>query len=254
MTCRLLRYAVLSAAAVALTAADAAAFIPPLPETYTIVTGDGAFVFVMLAPQSGYWGKTDNPESAAVRAKYLRSGMYRNDGSAVPLWTSDGYVYRFQLDVFPDGVHLVTRTFLPQQPDDAALTFYAHGQILRSYTVRELVTNPDSVFEQRYGPRNYAWCQRTSFRTTPMEFTVETVEGRRYVFDVRAGRVVAVYHPARVNTVTELVVGVGTVGVLAAVWVWRRTAGWRAGRPRPPIAPPVSPRPRWIELGIPPDG
>src|SRR5947208_2104264 len=84
-------------------APEAHAFKPAPPQSYSVVTKDGRFVFVMLTTKD--FVSVDSREGAALRGKYQRSGLYRNDGTVNPLWTVDWYSWR----VFPasDGVHLV---------------------------------------------------------------------------------------------------------------------------------------------------
>src|SRR4051812_5147640 len=89
-------------------ATSAFAYDEPPFQSYTRVSPNKAFVFVMLiTPPPGR-----NPDDLApvdpIAAKYKQSGLYKNDGSTTPLWVySDGYTR----DVYPasDGIHFVTQ-------------------------------------------------------------------------------------------------------------------------------------------------
>jgi hypothetical protein len=89
----------LAALAVLMLAESARGYTEPVWQSYTRLSPDGAFVFVVLhGPRPG-----DPPDPVA--AKYPASGLYRKDSTA-PLWTfPDGYVR----DAYPasDGVHVV---------------------------------------------------------------------------------------------------------------------------------------------------
>src|SRR5688500_3455468 len=80
------------------------------PQTRKEVTADGKFVFVMLAPQTledelKSHGTEDAKNAVtAIRNVYKKSGLYKNDGSAEPLWTVDWYA---PVTVLSDGEHLI---------------------------------------------------------------------------------------------------------------------------------------------------
>jgi hypothetical protein len=79
---------------------------------YKEVSLNGQYVFVMLGilptPADDPAWRYEEPrvrKDAEIRRVYPQSGLYRNDGSAAPLWTVDWYA--FKVFVASDGVHLV---------------------------------------------------------------------------------------------------------------------------------------------------
>src|SRR4051812_34995978 len=73
------------------------------PRCYTVVTEDERFVFVMLCPQRPAHEGGDDHDG--LRAKYPKSGLYRNDGSRDLLWSVAWYAPKVHLA--SDGIHLV---------------------------------------------------------------------------------------------------------------------------------------------------
>src|SRR5438309_502884 len=128
-----------------LLAASATADRMSPPFNYKRPTPDGRFVFVMI---SGWPADRDGlrfkenlaAEMRAIRATYPRSGLYRNDGSTVPLWTVDWYAY--DVDVASDGVHLVRHGPWTSSSDEEAFSFFARGQLVRSYRVKDVLDFP----------------------------------------------------------------------------------------------------------------
>src|SRR5262249_30424734 len=128
-------------------APEARAFSSKGPQSYSVVTKDGRFVFVMLCPAAK--AQDDFGKGAALRREYPSSGLYRNDGSRDPLWTVGWYAPR----VHPasDGVHLVAvqrRHYIGYGAYDAdrAVAFYASGALLRAYSDSELLDVSASLF------------------------------------------------------------------------------------------------------------
>src|SRR5262245_8254252 len=116
---------------------EAHAFKPATPDSFSVVTEDDRFVFVMLAPAK--WIGQDSRRGAELREKYPSSGLYRNDGSRDPLWTVDWYSHC----VHPasDGIHLVRVERTPGNyayDGDHAVAFYASGKLLRAYSEGDL--------------------------------------------------------------------------------------------------------------------
>src|SRR4051794_14359391 len=78
---------------------------PPAPTSYKSYAGpDYAIFFLTLRPARPggppeCW-QDQLEDGFGSTARYTRSGMYRNDGSGVPLWTVDWYATR--VDPSPD--------------------------------------------------------------------------------------------------------------------------------------------------------
>jgi len=78
------------------------------PSSFSTVSANGKYVFVMIAPvrseEDGiYLRPEDRKDARTLRAKYHVSGLYRNDGSTTPLWTVNWYAY--SVLVAFDGIH-----------------------------------------------------------------------------------------------------------------------------------------------------
>ncbi len=159
------------------------------PRSYKEVLPSGKFIFVMLVPKDA-WNYDQSIRNSEVHPDYTRSGMYRNDGSTEPIWTVEWYSHG--VDLAQDGVHLIRpgpwawlRENTPAL-DVEAVSFFANGQLLRTYQVGELVNNPGS-FQQTV---SHYWWQREGRLTGEYEYTIMTLDGNRFVFDVRTGEIV----------------------------------------------------------------
>ena len=189
------RWRLLLAAIIAVTTlhASATAFADsPAPLlSYKRVSPGGAYVFVMLGdPRHDSWASS--PASREIRQAYPASGLYPNDGSTVPLWTVDWYAGR--VDVASDGVHLVRHGPWAMATSDEALSFHANGQLLRSYVINVLV---DDKSKLRRSVSHFDWRSSGRFDDSRLEYTLETVDGNTFTFDVRTGQIVSEHRPSR---------------------------------------------------------
>jgi hypothetical protein len=161
--------------------------------TYTTLTQGGEFIFVMIAPTSAEKEVQDLGEEQAlemrrIRNSYAVSGLYRNDGSRDPLWTVDWYAY----EVYPvsDGIHLVrpglSRLWSSLGTNASAVEFYAAGQLIRSYKIRELVDMPRLLLSNSDVPK---WKLEQTFDDATGRYSLDTVHGQRFVFDVKTGEI-----------------------------------------------------------------
>lgn len=199
------------------------------PHSYTVVTSNGQYVFVMLAPVvPADDGALMRPDLAAairdIRRTYTMSGLYRNDGSTTPLWTVDWYAYH--IEVASDGVHLLRHVSSATSPHDEAVAFFADGQLLQAYRVRDLMDVPWLL------PPSVLFIHWTDddlvqFDEAAQTHTIRTVHGERWVFDITTGTVIDAWHPVR---------WLGAIGISAIgffTWAFRRmgrTPSRRTGR------------------------
>jgi LPXTG-motif cell wall-anchored protein len=172
------------------------------PWSYRIVSADGRFVFVMLAPGTSdpRWGGDMGKEIRAVREKYKQSGLYRNDGSDIPIWTLDWYSH--SIEIASDGVHLIRKhtgpsydrnDTSPRRYEQEALSFFANGKLLRTYRIDEIVSNPTSL---PHSVSHFQWFARDELDDAKLHYKVWTIEGigggPRWVdFDLTSGELVA---------------------------------------------------------------
>jgi hypothetical protein len=206
---------------------------PASPRSYKDVAPGGKYVFVMIAPgtveeEARHWNEETAAGIREIRRVYTRSGMYRNDGSTEPLWTVDWYA---GVDLTSDGVHLIRRgTWARLRRDETpdldweAVSFFANGRLLRTYKVGDLVDDPGRV---KRTVSHYMWDQEGRVGVE-FEYTITTLDGNRFVFDVRTGEITSesrVWHvPQWVWWVTPGVVAL--VGII--LFVCRQSRGRRA--------------------------
>jgi hypothetical protein len=216
----------------------------PTPRSYKEVAPGGKYVFVMIAPVSveqevWQWNKLNENTAAGIRELrrvYTRSGMYRNDGSAEPIWTVDWYTHGVHL--VPDGVHLIRpgpwaglRDHDTPNLNCEAVSFFANGQLLRTYQVGELVDDPGRVGLTV----SHYWWQQEGRVSGEYEYTITTVDGNRFVFDVRTGEITSAWRMGLVSRWGSWV-AVGVAAGAGAVWFVRRRSRRRA-EAEPPAAP-----------------
>jgi hypothetical protein len=202
----------LAIAAVQLLASPALAQ-PVMPRfSYKYPTPDNRFELVVIGSGdvSETWAAQVKADDAAIRAAYKRSGLYRTGNTTDPVWTIDEY-WDYPASAFPDGVHAVRvhggHSVVPKavqmggfpidgrlSPDrertalDApAVTFYALGKPLRTYTVRDLVSDPDAV---PHSSERVLWCETWMQYPDSMRCVVETTDGNAVVFDVTTGEII----------------------------------------------------------------
>lgn len=217
----------------------AVADTPARPASYKQVSADGRFVFVMLNP---FPADADNDE---LRQTYSKSGLYKNDGSADPLWAVDWYCD--QVEVASDGVHLVRHgpwPSLSKQPSgpvgptelgQEAVSFFANGKLLRTYSIGELVSDPDRL------PRSWShfrWRESGSLNDVSLEYTLTTKDGNTFVFDLTTGATVSAHRPFSPPAWVWVTLGVGAVVAVAAAVAWITVALWRMQKPKPRTTTP----------------
>lgn len=195
---------------------------PAPPRTYTRLAPGGRYLFVMLAPMpaeaEAQFAGTAADSIRALRLRYARSGLYANDGSAAPLWTVDWYAAG--IDVSSDGVHLIRHGPWASATSDEALSFFADGRLLRSYRISELVDNERHL---RHTVSHFFWEEESRFDDARSEYALTTVDGNRFVFDVRTGAIVSESRPGHiVELVRDAILAVLALALAAWLLVRRR--------------------------------
>jgi hypothetical protein len=128
-----------------------------------------------------------------IRSRYSVSGLYRNDGSAKPLWTDDGRWYG-QPIIAPDGAHVIYEGNWKNDPYGArAVAFTKRGITLRLYDSSQVI--PQFVLKAVLNGLSPPDCSSTTFRAKEMTYTVRTNQGEEIDFDVTTGDVIAVRSP-----------------------------------------------------------
>ncbi len=204
---------------------------PPVP--YKKEVPGGKFVFVMIATievnrdRAGWAPESD--EVKEIRRTYKRSGLYRSDNSDEPLWTVDWFDPGIPLA--SDGVHLI-RTGHSRFFGSEGVSFYSNGKLLQAYLLRELV---DDTSRMGRSVTTLDWMREGWLDERRMEYTLETWDGNRFVFDVRTGEMLSDSRTGRIPAgrvpgwVWWSVFGVVAVGIVARIG-WRRRIRPRAKR------------------------
>jgi hypothetical protein len=174
---------------------------PARPRSYKVAAGR-KHVFVMISPipvekEVLPWNEETAAAIREIRRIYTRSGLHRSDGSPEPLWTVDWYAHA--VEVASDEVHLIRHglwAVLPRDRDaplgsaldQEALSFFANGRLLRTYRIGELVDDTDLL------PRSvshFRWLDEGRLDDARSEYTLTTLDGNRFVFELHAGKIVS---------------------------------------------------------------
>lgn len=169
---------------------------PGPPDSYKELSADMKFVFVMLAPDPKQ--ESDPKTAQAIRRLYAKSGLYRNDGSNVPLWTVDWY--RDHVHVAADGIHLVRQGDWPSRGKPGkrgpwvseedlkqeGVSFFANGKLLRQYSIGELVDEPKLL---KISVSHFRWLQEAKMIDARNQFEITTLDGNRILFDLANAKV-----------------------------------------------------------------
>jgi hypothetical protein len=190
------------------------------PYSHSKQTSNGQYLFVMIAPIPSETEKKrptgPEPERSKIpeiRKTYSRSGLYRNDGTNTPLWTVNWYARGFE--PLSDGIHLVRKGPWASSPDSEAVAFFANGELIRSYTVRELVAKPQLM---PHSVSHFTWRFNEELDDQDKTYKIITKHFEYYWFDVTTGEIVSSFRPYRWAS--------GFLGFLAisaiSYWWWRR--------------------------------
>ena len=176
------------------------------PYTYTRLSPNGQYLFVMLAPGT----------ESAGEIPYTVSGLYFNDTSTTPLWTVDWWAN--SVDVLSDGVHLVRWDWWASDTSDEALAFFANGKMLRSYRINDLL---DTTLGLHKSVSDFIWMKEEgpAFDLNDHTLTVATGNDEKFTFDYTTGEIVSARRPVR----AFLILVLATVLFVAL----RRFSKWR---------------------------
>lgn len=210
----------LSAAALAYLPADSSADSPAPPCSYVVEAEGGQFVFVMLAPMTldyelSFCNEENGSKIRDIRQKYSASGLYSMWDATTPVWTVDWYAH--SVLPFSDGIHLVREGPWAMSGRSEGVSFFASGELLRTYSVSDL------VFATWLMPRSvshFRWRKETSVGDDSLTYRLVTLHGERIVFNARTGDIVDSHAP--VKWVFLALVGV-LIMALRSIWKsWRR--------------------------------
>ena len=165
------------------------------PESYKKTSADGTYVFVMLAPDA------DRDSGKELRETYKQSGLYKNDGSAKPLWTVDWYSRT--AFVANDGVHVVRfagpHTYAERlNPDRAqrvltaadlkneSVSIVAKGKLVKEFTIGNFV---DDVKALPKSVTFFRWSKLVRINDDKGQLEIETLDGNRVKVELATGKI-----------------------------------------------------------------
>jgi len=164
--------------------------VRPMP----MVTAAGPYYFTMLPATIPF--QTEDSDAYGVAFQLMP------DGSSKELWRVEGW-YALETYLSNDGHYLVRMGNWPTgdkpSQNDLAVAFYKDGIELKRFSTADLIKNPASVSKSI---SHYQW---RGYEGDPpklshsLRFSLETVEGRVFVFDARSGKILeekaATLHP-----------------------------------------------------------
>jgi hypothetical protein len=176
------------------------------PHSHQTATADGKFVFVMLAPQTveeeikAYGTEEAKNAVVAIRNVYKKSGLYKNDGSAEPLWTVDWYA---PVTVLSDGEHLIrwgqpgleqyrnkvdrkTREITDNDLKQEALSIFAKGKLVREFKIADFADDRKAL---RMSVTMLLWRKEHKLDEDKKQLELVTHDGNRVRIDLAAGKI-----------------------------------------------------------------
>jgi hypothetical protein len=166
-------------------------------------------VFVMIAPETTLEdelkryndgpGRVVKDEIKSIRAKYSKSGLYRNDGSVEPLWTADALWYSPSVLVPSNGIHLIVSggwATRANQRDPAvtkddlkqvAFSVFVKGKLVHEVAIADFVDRPERL---ESSVSHFSWCLETRINDKNGQLVVTTLDDNYVVLDFKTGKIV----------------------------------------------------------------
>lgn len=160
---------------------------PTPPYTHIAASTNGKFYFKMIPDP--------NPQNLVLSQPRGVGIMYEvsSNGPDKELWRVSGW-YAHAFYVSHDGKYLVRLGNWPvgDKPshEDLAIAFYMEGKLIKSYSTKDIIRNPQSVIRS---VSHYEYLERVIGFTpsSPYEFVIRTVERLDYAFDIRNGKIIS---------------------------------------------------------------
>jgi hypothetical protein len=172
----------------------------PVPSKF--FSPNGLYTLVLVPPRSDDPKLKENADQTEIRNTYPSSGLYSTNDTTKTRWAVEWFDY----EAFPadDGIHVVRihgeNALWRHYPsgtrlaDDAvreqlaapAVSFYANGEKLRTYTVRELVTKPDDLPQTM---KYILWMAGATITRDGKQFVLMTQDARQIFFDLQTGMI-----------------------------------------------------------------
>jgi len=142
---------------------------PRAPTSYTALSENKEFEFVMNVPGAANRGKRP-------------SGLYRRH-SANPLWTVSWYAD--SVTVSSDGKHLIRWGAWASALENEAFSFFANGKLVREYRIKDLVTTAEGL---QYTVSHFFWLHRMHFDDANHLLSVTTLTGDEHQLSTTSGK------------------------------------------------------------------
>ncbi|MCA9402169.1 MAG: hypothetical protein KC897_00175 [Candidatus Omnitrophica bacterium] len=151
-----------------------------LPVPFVRASANGHFYFKMI------------PESPLDREKGhgICYQVLSEAGDEV-LWQTSGW-YSNRVYLTHDGQYLVRYGNWPRghelSENHLAIAFYHRGQLIRSYSTKQLVKDPAQILPSM---SHYYWSRRDpEFDTFRYLFKLKTIDNVEYTFDIKSGNII----------------------------------------------------------------
>jgi len=113
------------------------------------------------------------------------------NGEDKVIWKTEGW-YSFAVYISENGEYLVRINVLPHghelSDDHLAIAFYKKGELINSYSTKNLVKNPSAI-NRSIG--SYKWLEKKIFAPYANRLVIVTVDNIKYVFNVSNGSIVS---------------------------------------------------------------
>jgi hypothetical protein len=169
---------------------------------------------------SGHLPHDHIAKTRAIREQYAQSGLYRNDGSSLPLWVVNWYSP--EVAVSNDGIHLIRySTNGVEKLTAPAFFFYESGFEIHNYQVGDLVRSTGE-FKSGLFP-GFKWLDSVNLDEESATLSVILMNDDRFLFDVKTGELLRVERN-RKKLYSALSIGAAVVIlIIALVLIIRRT-------------------------------
>ena len=174
-------------------AASADTWMPPEP--FEIWSEDGSHVFRFDPGTQGWWGRYfGEPHRSWFDARTAQAAMYHNGELLYSVENLRGWAYEMDFFFSQDFQHFI---LLPQADFNIALEVYAHGQLVRTFYIENLVRNMRRVSRST---SKTIWIGETScdvysrrravnFLPEYDQLVITTVDGVTHTFDITTAEV-----------------------------------------------------------------
>ena len=160
-----------------------------------IITQDNlfeTFYFKMIPEKSHY----ENGKLIVEKEAWGKAFRLNDDGSDTELWSVYGW-YSHQIFLAGESANNLVRIGnwsrgSEPEPDDLAIAFYQDGKLVKSYSTNDLIKDKTKV---DVSVSHYRWLDSHKMSWFKDHFTVKTLEGFTYKFNISSGEIVELTLP-----------------------------------------------------------